>query len=583
MRLLPATILLCALRFSATSAQTFYGIVSEQGSGTPIRGVFVSLLDARGDRQRGYLTDEAGRFVFRAPTPGSYTLRAERLGYQTVTTEAIPIEEQEGRNVPISLSVAALRLPDVTIQRDQRCVTNPQNAVATARVWEEVGKALTVAAWLQESGLARFRSRTFERELSAALDTVGPEEMNFGTIHGKATFGSIPADSLSRFGFVQQSGEDYLFFGPDAELLTKPEFLDQHCFRLQRSATRPGLLALAFEPRRDQRLPDIKGALWLDEASGALKFIDYEFTNVRFSLGGFGGTATVNPRFANGRTEFEQLPNGAWIVRRWHILTPRIEASRAARGRALVRTVGAKQQGGEVFDAIIGDSSALGRLPAFDVTGTVYDSLRTAPLANAGVVLPGTSLRAQTDSSGRFTVSNVPGGDYYITVEHNRLDSIPARAPMVRIRVDAGTGPFRLATPSRATLLARHCDERELRGMLRRGPGAEDWLSVVLIDVANDSANVPIAEATVRLRWDDPRWVSAAAGVGPSQLMLQGETDERGRFSRCAIIDSHQFHIDVQHGNRSQTIGPITIPPERIVWQFIKLARGPSTDLLPSR
>jgi carboxypeptidase family protein len=533
------------------------------GSGTPIRGVFVSLLDARGDRQRGYLTDEAGRFVFRALRAGTFTLRAERIGYKTVDTEPISVQMSETRDVPIRMAVTALRLPDITIQRDQRCVTNPQNAVETARVWEEVRKALTVAVWLQGIPQARFRVRMFERELTAALDTVGPEEMDFKTIRGWGAFGALAADSLSRFGFVQRSGENVLYFGPDAELLTTPEFLDQHCFRLERSSSRPGLLGLTFEPRRDRRLPDIKGALWLEEATGALKYVDYEFTNLEFS---------VNRRFANGWTNFEQLPNGAWIVRHWELLLPTIEA----RGHVPV-VVGAKRHGGEVFDALIGSSSALARLPVVNLTGTVYDSLRTAPLANARVFLPGTNLEARTDSTGKFIIADVPGGDYYVGVEHVRLDSIPVRLPLARIRVDASTGPLRIATPSRDALLARLCGERELSRMLRRAPGGarremlqpEQWISAVQVDVIDDATGGGVSEATVRLRWNDPRKLGSGP-LGSGQQTLRGETNAFGRVTLCGIIDSQHFFIDVQRGRRTQTVGPFTVPPERIMWPVIK-------------
>jgi len=72
-------------------------------------------------------------------------------------------------------------------------------------------------------------------------------------------------------------------------------------------------VGLAFEPVPGRHLTDVKGVLWLDQETAALRFLEYSYTelDVDFSTEHFGG-----------RLEFEQLPTGAWIIRNWWIRGP---------------------------------------------------------------------------------------------------------------------------------------------------------------------------------------------------------------------------------------------------------------------
>ena len=483
------TPLLCAalLMPKALSGQTVHGQVREPG-GAPVRGSFVVLLDGSGQRRIGLLTDSAGRYVMRAPRPGVYRVRIERLGYESVQSDAFSIAAQEVRALSFEMRVSALRLPELRVSANQRCQNNPQNAVQTARVWEEIRKALTVAAWIAREGEARFRIRTFDQELNDRLEAVEYERMLFDLVEGRRSFSAHSSDNLAQLGFVQPAGTGLAFYGPDAELLISPEFLDRHCFRLQRSNAQPGLLGLAFRPMRD-RVPDIEGALWIDEQTGALRFIDYRFRNLSIS---------VDARFANGRTDFLQLPNGAWIVSRWTMITPVLEVS-ALRNR--VRTNGARTQGGEVLDAYLGNGPRIGLVPSFRVTGFVHDSLRGRPLANARVFLAGTPLETFTDSEGRFTLDSVPRGQYFATVAHPRLDSIPAPPPAVRLLVDSMLTPILLATPEREALRARFCTEDEMSRISVRQKVPASQLGVVRVNVVDAETGAPLSGVQVRLTW----------------------------------------------------------------------------------
>ena len=55
---------------------------------------------------------------------------------------------------------------------------------------------------------------------------------------------------------------------------------------------------------------------------------------------------------------------------------------------------------------------------AGDVTGIVRDSLNNETLPNAAVMLVGERFRTLTDEFGRFTLVNVPTGEYTLRVEY---------------------------------------------------------------------------------------------------------------------------------------------------------------------
>jgi hypothetical protein len=57
---------------------------------------------------------------------------------------------------------------------------------------------------------------------------------------------------------------------------------------------------------------------------------------------------------AGGRVEFERLPGGRWIVRRWWIRAPEFEAREFLRGRErpLLVLLRVREEGGEVEEVL---------------------------------------------------------------------------------------------------------------------------------------------------------------------------------------------------------------------------------------
>ena len=80
--LLTALVLLSA---ASAGAQTVELRLKEETTGAPIAGAIVRLLGEKGPVAQG-LSNETGRLVLRAPAPGSYRLKVDRIGWSGLVT-----------------------------------------------------------------------------------------------------------------------------------------------------------------------------------------------------------------------------------------------------------------------------------------------------------------------------------------------------------------------------------------------------------------------------------------------------------------------------------------------------------------
>jgi len=510
----------------ASAAQTVIGHTLDSATRAPVRGVFVVLMDDTGRRLSGVLSDETGRFVLRAPSAGSYTLQASLIGYRNTATPAFTVTADQSITVEIPIEVQALQFAAIEIRGSRQCRVDPRTGAETARVWEEVRKALEVTAWARDQR-ANYRVVNFRRE--QRRDEKGDDALEFVTAVGSQAFRTAPVDSLLERGFVFGDGRVLFYNGPDADLLMSDGFLNSYCFEVARERDRPGMIGLAFEPRERNRIPGIEGALWVDERSGELRDIDFRFTTPRRGF---------VPDGAGGRTEFVRLPTGAWIVQKWMIEMPLFENN--SRNRS-VRT-GSVIEGSEILGVEWPDV----RVRTAALRGTVFDSLSGRVMQGGEVVLLGTYLKAEIDEAGNFQLDSIPPGDYYIAIDHPDLDMLPKELQPVRVRVaEFANPPLVLSTPSRASVLERVCEEGELRAAVRRTGYPRGRLGVVS-GVVRDSGSGRPTEGTVSVRWLD----QSARG-------LDKRLDRDGAFTICGVPDDVALTLEVQSNNRvvhSETI-----------------------------
>lgn len=499
--LLPLLLLLLA---APLAGQTVSGVLRQEGSGAPVEGAVVSLLDGAGAQRVGTLTDAAGRFRLAAPAPGRYRLRAERIGYASTLSAPLQLAAGEHREQELVASAAAIELTGIEVRAERRCTVRPEAGVEAARLWDEARKALNAVALTEEQGLARYRLRRYSRDMDVRTLRVHREETQTSSRYGEKPFVSRPARELVDSGYVRAAGEERIYYAPDAGVLLSDDFLDTHCFGVRRAgAEAPHLVGLSFEPLRGRRLPDVEGVLWLDERTAELRHVEFTYTGLPRTDDGARG---------RGRVEYRRLPTGAWVVDRWWIRMPLL-ARESGAGRVFAAAL--REEGGAVEEAVALGGARLATAEHASLAGTVHDSIAGAPLAGARVYLDGTSYAAQTDSAGRFRLEELPEGTYSVGFTHPRLTELGLLLPPRPLALRRGaTAQAELALPSLTTWLALAC------GDSARPPGR-----AVLVGVVRDAATgTPLPGARV---------VMDATAPGSAPRSLATRTDGQGHYRFC--------------------------------------------------
>ncbi|HSJ25974.1 MAG TPA: carboxypeptidase regulatory-like domain-containing protein [Longimicrobiales bacterium] len=534
-------------RQDVTQAQAAVGVrgrVVEQGGGRPLAGVFVALIDAQGERQAGVLSNPDGWYYVRAPGPGRYTLHYELIGYAsrsgpafTAAAGTTVVDEVQLVHEPIVLESL-----DVATE-NTRCHLTRETGAQTYRVWEEARKVLTVAAWLeQDAGMAyqvvqhEYSRDLFSREL---LQDV-PARLHVTSGVGRSPFISAPADELVTSGFVRTvPGGGYMYYGIDAATLLSAAFLENYCFRLVLPARNSDMVGLAFQPVATRSNVDITGMLWLDSESMELKFLEYEYTR--------HPQLNAPPELFGGRVEFQRLPNNAWIVSDWWIRMP--EAG--PRQRPPASTLGARatrvqvlrasgltirEAGGSVRYTGLG-AGQVAEPAGATIRGSVYDSTRLQPLANATVFVEGTVATARTDADGRFVLRDLPAGDHRVAFLHPYTDSLALPVRTVPVRTTAGAeSAVTLHVPSGAS-----CEAADA------GP------VVQLAGFVIDRHGEPAAAHAVTAVWHEP---APGYTVGDQRRGVRREvrqqvrtlTDEDGRYVVCGLPPSTEVTLQPGRG-----------------------------------
>lgn len=512
-------------------AQTVRGALVD-AAGRPVEQVLVALVGPGGQPAGAALTSASGQFHIRAPGPGRYSLRAERVGYATVTTPAFDLGDGETREERVVASGRAVALQGVVATaRNRRCAVRPGAGLATATLWEEARKALAGAEFARQAGLFRYDVVRWERDLSVDGGVVRRDQRQAHAGVSELPFVSIPPEELSRHGFIRDMQDDSLVYAaPDAGVLLSDQFLNDHCFRVATGGDST-LVGLEFEPTAGRTVPDVHGVLWLDRASAELRRVEYRYVN--------GPPESRSPE-VGGSVEFERPRGGPWIVRRWAIRMPiaelvtrslRVDGSQTV--TQSLNLVGVHEAGGEVTAArLAGGGEAIVRAgaPAW-VEGVVWDSMARAPLAGAHVFLSGTGVDGVTGADGRFRLEAPAAGSYAITFSHPGLGPVSAAVSPRAVTAVAGqTARADLAVPSPARVVAALCpvSTRQAHGGVVTGR---------VMGVGADSVSV-------RATWQ--RVATGARVVTGSSSWTETRPDAAGFYVLCGVPEGEPVEVAVR-------------------------------------
>lgn len=299
-------------------AQTVEGRVLEAGSNEPVGGAIVSVIGGTGERDAATLSDSSGTYRVRASGPGAYTLRVERVGFVSSTSEVIRLEAGETVTVQLTANPRRVQLdPVVASGAPRRCGGDLLNMAQAATIWDEVRKALVSSTLTAHGQQYRFVTETRERRVILRNGQVMTDSIKRYTSVGMP-FRQMDAESLVEGQYVVMTPRRVIVNGVDAFAILSDAFLEHHCFGVRDGGREhPGLIGLEFVPLADRREPDVHGVLWVDRASAELRFVEYRYTGLRFR----GSVDRLS-----GRMDFQRLPSGRWVTDSWRLTAPLLSA-----------------------------------------------------------------------------------------------------------------------------------------------------------------------------------------------------------------------------------------------------------------
>ena len=557
-----------AAQLPDTAQRVVTGVVIERGTRLPVPGAMVLLFDDGGGRVDRFLTNAAGRFMLDVAGSGPHFITIERIGYASLTTDRFEPAPDDPPMV-IDVPVEPVSLRGLAVEAGPRCEVRPEEGRATARVWDEVRKALAAEEWTREAALYTYILQRFERTLDRDAEQVVSNTEPIAEARD-AAFYSAEIGTLADEGFVQAEGDTAtVYYAPDAEALLSDVFLDTHCFGV--TPANNGQIGLTFEPVQGRSVPEIYGVLWVDETTAELDRMVYRYANLLRSdeIGEPGG-----------EVYFTRLPDGAWIVRLWRIRMPVLDEGR--RGR--IRRTGYREEGG--FTEAITD--ALGRrvldAGAASIFGAVTDSLGTAaPGVPVGVERVGTRDFAVTDPDGTFLFTRLPSGRHVLRLMVPLLERWGIAAPETVVDGSIGEVAYaRLRVPTMADALASSCGAAYAADGTASGPdgtasgpdgtASRADASAPLLGRITDADGSARAGFQVRVAWPAATGFAPAPiaaplrpGGGPGPVWDAGRdgyfstaqttTDERGLFMMCAV--PHGSRLRVAVGNPGSDDPPL--------------------------
>ena len=203
------------------------------------------------------------------------------------------------------------------------------------------------------------------------------------------------------------------------------------------------------------------------------------------------------------------------------------------------------------------------------VSGVVYDSIARAPLAGASVQLVTekvtTFIRtADTDSLGRFTLTDVPAGEYKLGFLHPLLDSIGVDAPLREVRVAGQSVRADLAIPAPHRIRTAICGPRP----------AGDSSSVLVGVVRNAQDRSPAESVSVTGQWLE--YSFSATGLARRTPKLVAKTGDNGWFAMCNIPSGGMLGLTASRGADSTDLIEVPLSADGFVRRDLYLGSARS-------
>jgi len=501
--------------------QELRGTVRDSVSQLAIPGAVVTLLDSTAAPVGRTITNERGQFRFVLLANAVRRIRVVRLGFRPSDVRLTAATDLSNE-IRISVVAIPLALQPVAVTASPRCPRRRDHTLALALLEQaRAGLLATVVAPTDKP--ARMKRLRATRTKAGTSERIVHQRVKIDSI-GKA-FGSFGAARTAadfvRLGFMVDSGDGNVYFGPDAEVLLDDAFSSGYCFKLMpRERGRPNQVGLGFTApdRKDGRV-DVDGALWIDTVARALVDIAYQYV---------GMDDRMKPYRPGGQIFFRSMPNGVVLIDHWVIRVVGVEET------APHRLFGAETWG-ELAHASWPDSTRWdGTLGTLRLQLVTDDSL---PAAGAVVRLEDTDYFGVADSTGRVEIVDLVPGPYKVAFVDPDLAALNVDAASPLEFVATRGTPFVSRLTVKSAL--EYADERCREGTKNVGrPEAAFQGNGYLLGRITDAKGEPIESALWSLSYRD--------FMGERQIFKDAEVGSDGIFQFCQLQRGSSVVVDVR-------------------------------------
>ena len=537
------------------NAQVIDGVVVDSASLVPVTGAVVSLVDSGSRDLQRFVVDADGRFRFFIAAPGTYGLRAERLGMTTKAVGGLDLGLADTVVVRLGLRHLPIMLEGIEVSGERRCELQADGGDATHRVWEAARSALLALDASETASRYVYDLEKHVRELEPSSLKIQNETRTRERSTAVRPIRSHPVELLVSDGWVVGDGGGHRYFAPDAHTLLSEQFLATHCMRLHsRDESRPDLIGLEFRPLHSgPRRPDIKGVLWLARETGELQWLDFGY------LGLPGLAAEHRSDQIGGRVDFLGVPDGGWIVTKWHIRMPiMVEERDRFFGVRRTRLAGIRQEGGRVVRAL---RRGTGQLAYLELGGGLVGKV-VGSGAGDRVALVDLGIEAVVEEGGHFAVFGLPEGNHRLAHVRPSLLGLDREYVVANAKVVAGdTTTIRLEIPAREQVLAAACR-------------LEEWdpaKGVLLGDVSDDRGTA-LEGVEVVADWVAVRDIGDRLSAEAHRRNTT--TNRLGEFRICGVpVGGYTIAVTAGTGTARPTTEIVLSPDMPIRWVSLRSAR----------
>jgi len=224
---------------------------SEEGSPAP--GVLVLALDSLDSTRSSWITREGGEFRLTVPYPGTWTVRAERIGFGVLEQEVV-VGEGGLAGIALEMVTVPVAIDGVQASVGMRC---PGSSISpgVAELWREARSVLASVRRSGNTGASRFEVSFDRRDYRPGgflPEFLQSESVDTVLTTGMVAMRSASPEFLAEQGFIVVMDDTASYYAPDADVLLSDEFLTGHCFS-QKTRDDGGHLVDAVAPAHPPR------------------------------------------------------------------------------------------------------------------------------------------------------------------------------------------------------------------------------------------------------------------------------------------------------------------------------------------